>query len=131
MRSDIVALVQQRAQAATKRVVVPVAFGFIALIFFCITLVALFVAFFLWLAPMYGLPGAALIVAGLALVLGFIALLPALIRRQPPPPPPNPTLTQFASLVTQNAPALGAKQTALAAFLLAAAFGLMTRGSKK
>lgn len=131
MGNEIVALAQQQAQAAVKRVVVPTAFGLVALVFFCFTLIALFGALFLWLLPLYGPPLAALIVAGVAFVLGLIATLPVLIRRKPPPPPPNPTLSQFASLVTQNAPALGAKQTALAAFLLAAAFGLMTRGSKK
>jgi hypothetical protein len=130
MRNEILAFAQQQAQAAARRAIVPVAFGAAALVFFALTLVALFGALFFWLAPLYGRPIAALITAAVALVLGLIASLPLVVRRRPPPPAPAPNsnLPQLVSLVAQSASG-SPKQTALAAFLLAIGLGLMARGS--
>ena len=87
MRNDIVGLAQQyaqqKAQTAAKRIAVPAAFGVVAAIFFLIVLISLFAALFYWLASLYGPVTAALIVAAVALVLGLMALLPIVVRRQP------------------------------------------------
>jgi Putative Actinobacterial Holin-X, holin superfamily III len=133
MRNDIVGLAQQyaqqKAQTAAKRIAVPAAFGVVAAIFFLIVLTSLFAALFYWLASLYGPVTAALIVAAVALVLGLMALLPIVVRRQPAPPPPAPNPPQFASLLAQTAPALALKRPLLSAFLLAVALGMMARGS--
>jgi Putative Actinobacterial Holin-X, holin superfamily III len=133
MRNDIVGLAQQyaqqKAQTAAKRIAVPAAFGLVAAVFFLIVVVALFAALFFWLTSLYGPPTAALIVAAVALVLGLIALLPIMVRRQPAPPPPAPNPPQFASLLAQTAPALALKRPLLSALLLAVALGMMARGS--
>lgn len=129
MANEIFALAQKKAQAAVKRAVVPAAFGVVALAFIALAVLALFAALFFWLTPKYGPTVGALIVAAVAFVIGLIATLPLVIRpRQPPPPPPGTALPQFVSLMAQSAPALGAKRAALAAGLLAVAFGLMSRG---
>jgi hypothetical protein len=133
MPNEIVALVQryaqQQAQAAIRRVTVPAVFGLIAAIFFVVVLVALFAALFFWLATFYAPPLAALIVAGVALVLGLLALTPLLVKRRPPPQPaPSPTAPQFASLLAQTAP-LALKRPLLTLVLLAGALGFMARGS--
>ena len=132
MRNDIVGLAQQYAQekvqTAAKRVAIPTAFGLIAAVFFVIVVFSLFAALFYWLTSLYGPITAALVVAAVALVLGLIALLPIVVKRQPPPPPaPNPP--QFASLLAQTAPALALKRPLLSAFLLAVALGMMARGT--
>jgi hypothetical protein len=133
MRNDIVGLAQQyaqqKAQTAAKRIAVPAAFGLVAAVFFLIVVIALFAALFFWLTSLYGPPTAALIVAAVALVLGLIALLPIMVRRQPAPPPPAPNPPQFASLLAQTAPALALKRPLLSALLLAVALGMMARGS--
>jgi Putative Actinobacterial Holin-X, holin superfamily III len=133
MRNDIVGLAQQyaqqKAQTAAKRIAVPAAFGLIAAVFFLIVVIALFAALFFWLTLLYGPTTAALIVAAVALVLGLIALLPIMVRRQPAPPPPAPNPPQFASLLAQTAPALALKRPLLSALLLAVALGMMARGS--
>lgn len=91
---------------------------------------ALFCALFFWLEPLYAPTGAALIVAGIALLLGLIAVAPLAFGRRPQPAPePNATAPQIATLVARSAASLGPKQTALAAFLLALGLGLMARGS--
>jgi Putative Actinobacterial Holin-X, holin superfamily III len=133
MRNDIVGLAQQyaqqKAQTAAKRIAVPAALGLVAAVFFLIVVIALFAALFFWLTSLYGPPTAALIVAAVALVLGLIALLPIMVRRQPAPPPPAPNPPQFASLLAQTAPALALKRPLLSALLLAVALGMMARGS--
>jgi hypothetical protein len=133
MRNDIVGLAQQyaqeKAQTAVKRVAIPAAFGLVASVFFVIVVIALFAALFFWLASLYGPIIAALIVAAVALVLGLIALLPIVVKRQPAPPPPAPNQPQFASLLAQTAPALALKRPLLSALVLAVALGMMARGA--
>jgi hypothetical protein len=133
MRNEIVALaqqyVQQPAQAAVRRAVVPAAFGIAAAVLFLIVVVALFGALFFWLASLYGPVTAALVVAAVALILGLIALLPLVVGRRPKPAPPAPTMPQFASLLAQTAPSLALKRPLLTALLLAVALGLTARGS--
>ena len=134
MRNEIVAVaqqyVQQPAQAAVRRAVVPAAFGLVAAVSFLFVLVALFAALFFWLSSLYGPTTAALVVAAVALVLGLMALLPLAAGRRPasPPPTPNPT-PQFASLLAQTAPSLALKRPLLTALLLAVALGLTARGA--
>jgi len=135
MRNYIVGLAQQyaqeKAQTAVKRVAIPTAFALTAAVFFLIVLLALFAALFYWLTSLYGPIIAALVVAAVALVLGLIALLPLLIGRRAPLPPPAPSSTtpQFASLLAQTAPAVALKRPLLSVLLLAAALGMMARGS--
>ena len=130
MRNEIVALAQQKAAAAARRAAVPAALGIAAAILFLFAVAGLFAALFFWLSPLYGPAGAALIVAAIAFVLGLLAIAPLAFKRRPQPPPaPDATLPQVVSLVAQSAPSLGPRQTALAAFLLALAFGLLARGS--
>jgi Putative Actinobacterial Holin-X, holin superfamily III len=136
MPNNIVALAQQyaqdKAQTAVKRVAIPAAFGLVAAVFFVVVLIALFAALFFWLASMYGPIVAALIVAGVALVLGLIALLPLLGGRRPAPPPPAPSQSatpQFASLLAQTAPAIALKRPLLSALVLAVALGMMAKGA--
>ncbi len=134
MRNEIVALaqqyVQQPAQAAVRRAVVPAAFGLVAAVLFLFVLVALFAALFFWLSSLYGPTTAALVVAAVALVLGLMALLPLAVGRRPAPPPPTPNPTpQFASLLAQTAPSLALKRPLLTALLLAVALGLTARGA--
>jgi hypothetical protein len=134
MRNEIVALaqqyVQQPAQAAVRRAVVPAAFGLVAAVLFLFVLVALFAAMFFWLSSLYGPVTAALVVAAVALVLGLMALLPLAVGRRPAPPPPTPNPTpQFASLLAQTAPSLALKRPLLTALLLAVALGLTARGA--
>ena len=54
MRNEIVALAQQQAQAAVRRVAIPAAFACVAGVFFLIALVGLFAALFFWLEAMVG-----------------------------------------------------------------------------
>jgi hypothetical protein len=133
MRNDIVGLAQQyaqqKAQTAAKRIAVPAAFGLVSAVFFLVVVIALFAALFFWLTSLYGRTTAALIVAAVALVLGLMALLPIVARRQPAPPPPAPNPPQFASLLAQTAPALALKRPLLSALLLAVALGIMARGA--
>ena len=133
MRNDIVGLAQQyaqqKAQTAAKRIAVPAAFGLVSAVFFLVVVIALFAALFFWLTSLYGQTTAALIVAAVALVLGLMAPLPIVARRQPAPPPPAPNPPQFASLLAQTAPALALKRPLLSALLLAVALGMMARGA--
>jgi hypothetical protein len=134
MRNEIVALaqqyVQQPAQAAVRRAVVPAAFGLVAAVLFLFVLVALFAALFFWLSSLYGPVTAALVVAAVALVLGLMALLPLAVGRRPAPAPPTPNPTpQLASLLAQTAPSLALKRPLLTALLLAVALGLTARGA--
>jgi Putative Actinobacterial Holin-X, holin superfamily III len=134
MRNEIVALaqqyVQQPAQAAVRRAVIPAAFGLVAAVLFLFVVVALFAALFFWLSSLYGPVTAALVVAAVALVLGLIALLPLAVGRQKPAPPPAPNPTpQLASLLAQTAPSLALKRPLLTALLLAVALGLTARAA--
>jgi hypothetical protein len=129
MRNEIVALAQQQAQAAVRRVAVPAAFACVAGVFFLIALVGLFAALFFWLEAMVGPIAAAAIVAVIALVLGLLALVPLTTKRRPKPPASDTTVPQLVSLLTQSAPSLSPRETAVAAFLLAVVLGLMARGS--
>jgi hypothetical protein len=130
MRNEILAFAQQQAKVAVGRVVRPAALGSAAALFFLFAVAALFCALFFWLEPMYGRTVAALIVAAVALVLGLVATLPLIVGRRPEPPPPsNASAPQLVSLLAQSASSLGPKQTAVAAFVLAVALGLMARGS--
>ncbi len=130
MRNEIVALAQQQAQAAVRRVAIAAAFACVAGVFFLIALVGLFAALFFWLDAMVGPIAASSIVAAIALVLGLLALVPLTAKHRPQPPPAfDATLPQFVSLLAKSAPSLSPKQTAVAAFLLAIALGLMARGS--
>ncbi len=130
MRNEIVALAQQQAQAAVRRVAISAAFTCVAGVFFLIALVGLFAALFFWLEAMVGPIAASSIVAAIALVLGLLALVPLTAKRRPKPPPAfDATLPQFVPLLAKSAPSLSPKQTAVAAFLLAIALGLMARGS--
>jgi hypothetical protein len=134
MPNEIVALAQryaqQQAQAVIRRVTVPAAFGLIAAVFFLVVLIALFAALFFWLETLYAPPIAALIVAGVALVLGLLALTPLIVKRAPPPPrpAPGPTAPQFVSLLAQTAP-LALKRPILTVVLLAGVLGFLARGS--
>jgi hypothetical protein len=134
MRNEIVALaqqyVQQPAQAAVRRAVIPAAFGLVAAVLFLFVVVALFAALFFWLSSLYGPVTAALVVAAVALVLGLIALLPLAVGRQKPAPPPAPNPTpQLASLLAQTAPSFALKRPLLTALLLAVALGLTARAA--
>ncbi len=131
MPNDIVALAQQyaqrRVQTVIRRATVPAAFGLIAAVFFLVVLVALFAAFFFWLETLYAPPLAALIVAGVALVLGLLALTPLMVKRRPPPAP-TPTAPQVVSLLAQTAP-LALKRPLVTLVLLAGVLGLVARSS--
>jgi cytochrome c biogenesis protein CcdA len=134
MRNEIVALAQhfarRQAQAAMRRAAVPAAFGFAAAVLFLFAVAGLFAALLLWLEPLYGPAGAALITAAVAFVLGLLAIAPLAFKRRPKPPPPaNSTLPQFVSLIAQSASSSSPRQTMVAAFLLAVALGLLARGS--
>lgn len=136
MANDIVALAQhyaqRQAQAVIRRVTIPAAFGLIAAVFFLVVLIALFAALFFWLETLYAPPLAALIVAGVALVLGLLALTPLMVKRRPPPPPaPNPAAPQFVSLMAQTASSLARQRPLLTTVLLAGALGLLARGSSR
>jgi hypothetical protein len=130
MLNEIVAWARQQAAAAARRAAVAAALGLIAAVLFLFTVAALFCALFFWLAPQLGPAVAALIVAAVTLVLGLIALgVLALKRRPEPAPSPSATLPHITTLAARSATSLGPRQTALAAFLLALALGLMARGS--
>jgi hypothetical protein len=130
MRNEIVALAQQKAAAAARRAALPATLGIAAAVLFLFAVAGLLAALFFWLEPLYGPSGAALIAAATAFVLGLLTLAPLAFRRRPQPAPaPDSALPQLVSLLAQSAPSLGPRQTALAAFLLALAFGLLARGS--
>jgi len=103
-------------------------------VFFLLAVAALFSALFFWLEPLYGPPIAAVIVAAVALVLGFLTTLPLMVKRRPQPAPApasGATLPQVVSLLAQSASSLGPKQSALTALVLVIALGLMARGSSE
>jgi|HubBroStandDraft_1064217.scaffolds.fasta_scaffold675233_1 uncharacterized membrane protein YeiB len=129
MLGQIVALAQQRATAAARRAAVLAALGIIAAVLFLFGAAAPLCALFFWLEPRYGPAGAALIVAGVAVVLGLLAVAPLAFGRRAPPPEPNETAPQIATLVARSLASVGPRQTALAAFLLALGLGLMARAS--
>ncbi len=132
MRNEIVAIAQQQARAAIRRAAIPAALGVIALVFFVFALVALFAALFFFEEPIHGPRDAALIVAAVASVLGFVALMFVIYGgRRPKPTAPtaaDPSVPRLVSLLAQTAPSLGPRQLALTAVVLALALGLTARG---
>jgi hypothetical protein len=130
--NPIVAIAQEQAQAAFRRLAVPAALGVIALVLFLFALAALFAALFFLVVPAYGPIDAALIVAAVAFVLAVVALLLTRIgRRRPKPPPPahDAAMPQLVSLFAQTAPSLGPKTAVWTTVLMALALVLTTRGS--
>jgi Putative Actinobacterial Holin-X, holin superfamily III len=132
MTNEIVALVQTRAKAAILRVAVPAAFAVVGGLFLLFMIGGLFAALFFWLEPKQGPVIAALIVAGVALVIALVAFIPLMVKRAPPPPPPpsDAALPQLVSLMARTAPTLGPRPLLAAAALLAAAL-VIARGQKK
>jgi len=134
MQTEFSAFAQQQAKAVVGRVARPAALGIVAGVFFLLAVAALFSALFFWLEPLYGPPIAAVIVAAVALVLGFLTTLPLMVKRRPQPAPApasGATLPQVVSLLAQSASSLGPKQSALTALVLVIALGLMARGSSE
>lgn len=130
MSNLITEMAQRQIEVAIRRAILPVAFGIIALVFFLVTLAALFAALFYWEEPLHGPLVGALIVAGVAMVLAIVAVLAIMLRPRPKPAPaPSSSLPQVASLLAQSAPALASKRPLTTAFLLAVALGLMAYGS--
>jgi hypothetical protein len=136
MSNNLVALAQQyaqrQAQAAIRRVTVPAAFGLIAAVFFLFAAIALFAALFFWLAQLYGPVTGTLVVAGVAVILGLLALTPLMVKRRPPPPPaPGLTAPHVVSLLAQTAPSLARQRPLLTAIILAGALGFMALTSSR
>ena len=93
-----------------------------------------FAALFFWLEPDRGPAAAALICAGVALVLAILMVLPLrFTRRRPPPPVYEGSLPQFVSLMAKTAPRLAPRQLIVAAALIGAALALALsgRGNRK
>jgi protein-S-isoprenylcysteine O-methyltransferase Ste14 len=132
MTSEIVALVQAQAKAAARRAAVPAAFALVAGLFMLFAVAGAFAALFFWLEPHRGPVAAALICAGIALVLAILTMLPLLFkRRKPSPPPYGRSLPQFVSLMAKNAPTLAPQQLIVAAALIGAALALSGRRNRK
>jgi branched-subunit amino acid ABC-type transport system permease component len=112
-----------------RRAAVPAAFGLIAAILFLFAVGGLFAALFFWLEPLYGAPGAALITAAVAIMLGLLAIAAVAFKRRPQPAPvPDAMLPQFVSLMAQGS-SNRSRRIAVAAVLVAIALGLLARGS--
>jgi hypothetical protein len=132
MTSEILAFTQTQAKATARRAAVPAAFALIAGVFVLFAVVGVFAALFFWLEPHRGPVAAALICAGIALVLAILMLLPLIFkRRRPSPPPYEGSLPQFVSLMAQTAPKLTPRQLIAAAALIGAALAISGRGRKK
>ena len=132
MISEIVALAQAQAKAAARRAAVPAAFALAAGLFVLFAVVGAFAALFFWLEPHRGPVAAALICAGVALVLAILMLLPLMFkRRRPSPPPYEGSLPQFVSLMAKTAPRLAPRQLIVAAALIGAALALSGRRNRK
>jgi Putative Actinobacterial Holin-X, holin superfamily III len=132
MTNEIVAFAQARAKTAARRVAVPTAFALLCGLFVLFAVVGLFAALFFWLEPHRGPAAAALICAGIALVLAILASLPLMFKRRRAPPPPNAgSLPQFASLMARTAPNLAPRQLIVAAALLGLALALSGRRNRK
>ena len=100
MTSEIVTLAQAQARAAARRAAVPAAFALVAGLFVLFAVAGAFAALFFWLEPHRGPAAAALICAGVALVLAILMMLPLMFkRRRPSPPLYEGSLPQFVSLM--------------------------------
>jgi hypothetical protein len=132
MPNGIVALVQDRVSSAAKRAVAPVIFAAIGGLFVLFALIGLFAALFFWQEAERGPITAALITAGVALVLAAIAFIPLAIKpRKPPPPPPSDMLPQFVAAMANTAPGLKPKQLLVTAVVVGAMLLLGARGGDK
>jgi len=132
MFSELVAYARAQAKARVRRVAVPAAFALVGGLFVLFAVAGLFVALFFWLQPKLGPIAAALICAGVAIVLAIVALLPLGFKRRPAPQPaPQGALPQFVSLMAKTAPSLEPRQLVLAAALIGVAVALSARGNKK
>jgi hypothetical protein len=131
MTSEIIAFARTQAKGAVRRAAVPAAFALVAGLFVLFAVAYLFAALFFWLEPEHGSIVAALVCAGVALVLAILALLPLMFRRRPPPPRPEAPLPQLLSLMAKTAPNLGPRQLVVTAALIGVAVALSARGSKK
>jgi hypothetical protein len=130
--NELVAFARARAKAAARRAAVRAAFALIGGVFTFVAVSGLFVALFSWLAPELGSIAAALICAGVAIVLAILALLPLAFKPRPAPQAAQEgALPQFVSLMAKTAPNLAPRQLVLVAALLGVALALSARGSKK
>jgi|SRR5208283_756766 len=132
MINELVAFARARAKAKARRVAVRAAFALVGGVFALVAVSGLFVALFSWLAPGLGSIAAALICAGVAIVLAILALLPLAFKRRPAPQlAQEGALPQVVSLMAKTAPSLAPRQLILIAALLGVALALSARGSKK
>jgi RsiW-degrading membrane proteinase PrsW (M82 family) len=132
MTSEIVAFAQAQVRAAARRAAVSAAFALVAGLFVLFAVAGAFAALFFWLEPHRGPVAAALICAGIALVLAILMVLPLMFkRRRPSPPPYEGSLPQFVSLMPKNAPRLSPLQLIVAAALIGAALALSARRNRK
>ena len=132
MIDELVAFARAKARAEARRVAVRAAFALVGGAFILVAVSGLFVALFSWLAPGLGSIAAALICAGVAIVLAILALLPLAFKPRPAPQAAQEgTLPQFVSLMAKTAPNLAPRQLVLAAALLGVALALSARRSKK
>jgi Putative Actinobacterial Holin-X, holin superfamily III len=132
MTSEIVAFAQAQVRAAARRAAVSAAFALVAGLFVLFAVAGAFAALFFWLEPHRGPVAAALICAGIALVLAILMVLPLMFkRRRPSPPPYEGSLPQFVSLMATDAPRLSPLQLIVAAALIGAALALSARRNRK
>ena len=133
MQSQFAAFAQQQAKAALDASPVLQRSGSLPACFFCSLLRRCSPRYSSGWNRCTGRPIAAVIVAAVAFVLGLLATLPLMVgrreRSRAPAPASDATLPQVVSLLAQGASALGPKQSALTAVVLAVALGLMARGS--
>jgi hypothetical protein len=131
MLRQFVQLAETRVKTAARQAAVQAALALVAALFALVALAAAFAALFFWLEPAHGATAAALICAGVALVLGLAAALPLAFKRRPAPAPPPPdALPQFMSLAAKTASALSPRQMVVVAALLGAALAFSARGKK-
>ena len=133
MLNDIVALVREQVASSVRRAVAPAIFALIAALFVLFAVVGLFGALFFWLEPDHGPVSAALICAGVALVLAVVAALPLLFKRSKPAPArEDQMLPRFINLMARSAPGLAPRQLIVTAAVVGAALILSSRaGGKK
>ena len=132
MTNEVVELVRQEAMAAVRRAVTPMAYATLAAILALFALAGLFTALFFWLAPTYGPIEAALICAGVALVLAVVAVIPLLFKRKRSPSPSTEgVLQQFVGLMAKSTPAPGPRQLIVTAAVIGVALLLSARGGRK
>ncbi len=132
MINELVALARAQAKAAARRAAVPAAFALVGGLFVLFAVGGLFAALFFWLEPALGSIAAALICAGVAIVLAIVALLRLTFkRRHARRPAAEGALPQFVSLLAKTAPSLTPRQLIGTAALLGVALALSGRGNKK